>query len=90
MARVVRVDENIQLVESGRLTLRTDCDIAAFLLSDGKINATRFNRKEKQLRKLREYTTAFIAANPDGALEENTGWTRVRILRTIGLEEIRE
>lgn len=37
-ARLVRLEENLRLVESGRLTLPQNCSAAAFLLSDGKLN----------------------------------------------------
>ena len=36
-ARRVRIEENIRLVESGRLELPADIDIPSFLLSDGKL-----------------------------------------------------
>ena len=36
-ARVSRLEENIRLVESGRLELPANADPAAFLLSDGKL-----------------------------------------------------
>jgi hypothetical protein len=39
-ARRNRVEENIRLVESGRLTIPVNSDIAVFLLSDGKLNAS--------------------------------------------------
>ena len=37
-ARLERLEENIRLVESGRLSIPPHADVAAFLLSDGKIN----------------------------------------------------
>ncbi len=37
-ARLVRVEENIRLVESGRMTLPEQDDVTSFLLSDGKLN----------------------------------------------------
>ena len=36
--RLARVEENIRLVESGRLVLPEHADPASFLLSDGKLN----------------------------------------------------
>jgi hypothetical protein len=37
-ARLARVEENIRLVDSGRLVLPEHSDPATFLLSDGKLN----------------------------------------------------
>ena len=36
--RVDRLEENIRLVEAGRIELSTETDIPTFLLSDGKLN----------------------------------------------------
>ncbi|MCA9218122.1 MAG: site-specific integrase [Planctomycetales bacterium] len=70
--RLTRVEENMRLVESGRLEVSPDVDIAAFLLSDGKINSRDTCSKKSELRSLRQYTAAFLASIPHGALEGNT------------------
>lgn len=36
--RLSRLEENISLVESGRLVIPDEADIASFLLSDGQVN----------------------------------------------------
>lgn len=38
LAKKLRVEENIKLVESGRLTIPDGADVITFLLSDGKLN----------------------------------------------------
>ena len=38
--RLERLDENIRLVESGRLEIPPGADVPAFLLSDGKLSGT--------------------------------------------------
>lgn len=37
-AQRVRLDENLRLVESGRLVIPEGAEVATFLLSDGKLN----------------------------------------------------
>ena len=37
-ARRHRLEENLRLVESGRLSIPQDCDASVFLMSDGKLN----------------------------------------------------
>jgi len=37
-ARRLRLDENVRLVESGRLAIPEGADVATFLLSDGRLN----------------------------------------------------
>jgi len=39
-SRLHRLDENIRLVESGRLQIPGGADVATFLLSDGKLNGS--------------------------------------------------
>jgi integrase len=67
--RAERLEENIRLVESGRLTVPRDADIATFLLSDGKID-----QKIKVARptSLTELFEAFFAGLPEGNLEPTT------------------
>ncbi len=71
-ARLRRVDENIQLVESGRLIVPGDADLGTFLLSDGQLNRTQAARPNRRLRSLREFSDAFLASIPPGALEDST------------------
>lgn len=65
-ARVSRLEENIRLVESGRLSLPEHGDPAAFLLSDGKLNGK--PRVVERL-PLADLVQRYRAALPDGALE---------------------
>lgn len=64
--RLVRVEENIRLVESGRLTLPEQGDVTSFLLSDGKLNG-----KPKAAPRLRlgDLVVRYRAALPSDALE---------------------
>jgi integrase len=71
-ARLHRVDENIRLVESGRLVVPTDGDLGTFLLSDGQLNGTKSRRPKRRIRTLRDFAEAFLSAIPDGSLEETT------------------
>ena len=73
-ARLHRVDENIRLVESGRLTIPENGDVAAFLLSDGELGgaAAAAESPKRKLRTIRELSEAFMNAIPSGALEEST------------------
>ncbi len=71
-ARMHRVDENIRLVDSGRLAVPEEADLGAFLLSDGQLNGTKLARIKRKIRTLRQFSDAFLATIPDGALEPNT------------------
>ena len=71
-ARLTRVEENIELVESGRLVVPDDVDLGSFLLSDGKLNREKSNSSRKRLRTLREFSTAFLSSIPENSLEEST------------------
>ena len=70
--RLHRVDENIQLVESGRLLVPEDADLGTLLLSDGKLNGAKSRRPKRQIRTLGEFCEAFLSSIPVGALEEST------------------
>ena len=48
-ARLHRLDENIRLVERGRLIVPDDADICTFLLSDGQLNGKKCNRPKRTL-----------------------------------------
>jgi integrase len=69
-ARRCRLEENLRLVESGRLTVPEDADVARFLLSDGKLKAA--HSKRPPLQSLADFSEAFLRSIPDGALEHNT------------------
>ncbi len=69
-ARLHRLEENIRLVESGRLQIPDDADIARFLLSDGQLNGKPV--KKCCIRTLVDLSKAFFASIPDGSLEEST------------------
>jgi hypothetical protein len=58
-ARLHRVDENIRLVESGRLTVPKNGDVAAFLLSDGALGSKEPETNKRKLRTIREFSEAF-------------------------------
>lgn len=64
-----RLDENIQLVECGRLEIPSGSDVAAFLLSDGKLNGRVRVQKGIDLSTLFD---RFFESLPDGALEDTT------------------
>ena len=64
--RLARLNENLRLVESGRLVLPEHADPAAFLLSDGKLNGK--PRVAERLA-LPELIERYRAALPEGALE---------------------
>lgn len=62
-ARLHQLEENIRLLEKGRIELPDDVDIVEFLLSDGKPCL------KTKLRTLRQYGDAFMASIPEGSLE---------------------
>ena len=49
IGRKLRLEENVKLVETGRLTIPTDADLVSFLLSDGKLNERVSGQKQIQL-----------------------------------------
>lgn len=69
-ARLHRLEENVDLVESGRLALPDDADVAAFLLSDGQLNGK--PRRLSELRTLKQFSQVFLNSIPAGSLEEST------------------
>lgn len=74
-SRLLRLEENIRLVESGRLALPEDCDPAIFLLSDGKLNGQPKPAERIMLDALFE---EFLTSLPEGAYEDNT----LRLMKT--------
>jgi len=67
-SRLGRLEENIRLVESGRLEIPPDADAAAFLLSDGKLNQKFQSAKTVFLNILFEQ---FFDALPESSLEQS-------------------
>lgn len=67
--RLARVEENIRLVESGRLVLPEHADPASFLLSDGQLNGKPKVAERLPLSKLME---RYKAALPAGSLESES------------------
>jgi hypothetical protein len=71
-ARMHRVDENIRLVDCGRLAVPEEADLGTFLLSDGKLNGAKRATQKRKLRTLRQFADAFLASIPEGSLERST------------------
>ncbi|MEM9365671.1 MAG: site-specific integrase [Planctomycetota bacterium] len=69
LTRKTRVEENIRLVESGRLVIPQDADAITFLLSDGKLTSKPQIEATLTLAKLFEQ---FFDDVPDGNLEDTT------------------
>ncbi|MCI0332110.1 MAG: site-specific integrase, partial [Planctomycetes bacterium] len=67
--RQARVEENIRLVEAGRLVLPEHGDPASFLLSDGKLNG---KPKVAERLALADLIERYRAALPKGALESES------------------
>lgn len=72
VARKVRIEETIQLVEEGRLDLPDEADIPTFLLSDGKLTN---KPKIKKSLTIAEVFKQYLDSIPKGALEENSLYT---------------
>ena len=68
-ATASRLEENIRLIESGRLTIPDGADVATFLLSDGKLNSKPQFPKVMTLGDLFE---AYTEGLPTDALEHET------------------
>ncbi len=68
-ARKSRVEENIRLIESGRLTIPENADLLTFLLSDGKISHKPVAETSLTLGSLFKQ---FFASIPSGNLEQST------------------
>ena len=68
-AACLRVEENIRLVERGRMTIPPDASVATFLLSDGKVEAPiRFERAES----LGQLISRYLDAMSAGIIEDNS------------------
>ena len=68
-AIVHRVEENIRLVERGRLEIPVDADVATFLLSDGKLDKKPVMRTTLTLGDL---TATYRKQLPEDSVEKNT------------------
>lgn len=64
-----RVEENIRLLERGRLLLPPDADLPTFLLSDGKLNNTPVPRARLTLG---EFRNRYVETHSQGSLEAKT------------------
>ncbi|PHQ31380.1 hypothetical protein CEE69_31410 [Rhodopirellula bahusiensis] len=69
LSRKLRVEENISLIESGRLQLPAGSDLMTFLLSDGKLNKKPVAKASLTLSAL---FTEFFDRLPAGTLEETS------------------
>lgn len=69
LARQVRVEENIGLINSGRLSIPPDADIPTFLLSDGRLEKPIAAPSEVSLEKV---FARFFDELTEGSLEPNT------------------
>ena len=70
-----RLEENISLLEAGRLTIPEKADIPTFLLSDGKLDGS---AKPSQSLRLEDLYTTYTTSVPTDALEPTT-------LKTVAL-----
>ncbi len=66
---VQRIEENIRLVERGRLEIPPDADVAIFLLSDGKLDKKTILPTTM---KLEDFLTKYRQQIPHDSLEANT------------------
>ena len=85
LSRKLRIEENLKLVETGRLTVPDDADLVSFLLSDGKLNGKISGQKRLPLGKL---FSTFVENLPEDSMEANslaTASVHMRhIVRIIG------
>ena len=70
-AGVARIDETIRLIESGRIELPPDADVATFIMSDGKLTGSE-GKQEDQLQTLAELLDTYRKGIPVGAKEQST------------------
>lgn len=64
-----RIEENIRLLERGRLVLPADADLATFLVSDGKLNERPVPKARLTLAAFRD---EYLAAHSQGSMEPKT------------------
>lgn len=70
--RVAAVERRIKMVESGELVVPDDCDLAAFLMADGKASPS---NAVKDSCTVKELVDQFIADLPSGSIEANSLYT---------------
>lgn len=83
-ATLLRFQENIDLVERGRLELPADADIGTFLLSDGKIAKKPEPKPIEKPMTLNELRDRYVEVHSNGAIEKNSLETITMHLRHIG------
>src|SRR5262245_57813197 len=70
---LARYNENLQLLERGRLELPAGADIGTFLLSDGKLNGQpKTDPPVPQIITIGELRDAYLDVHSNGAMEENS------------------
>jgi len=69
---LARFNENLDLLERGRLELPTGADIGTFLLSDGKLNGQPSATHPPRPLTLAELRDAYVQVHSNGAMEENS------------------
>ena len=68
---LVRFEENLRLLERGRLVPPADADIGTFLLSDGKVSE-KFKLPEEQALTLDGVIRRYIEVHSNGAMESSS------------------
>ena len=68
-ARQTRIEENLRLIEAGRLEIPDDADLITFLLSDGKLNQKVKVPKRTKIGKLYKQ---YLDNLPEDSIEENS------------------
>ena len=76
-----RFNENLGLLERGRLELPDGADIGTFLLSDGKLGGQPVAPKTPEFQTLSELRDAYLAVHSNGSLEKNSLATLAMHLR---------
>jgi integrase len=69
---LARFNENLDLLERGRLELPAGGDIGTFLLSDGKLNGQSSGTPPLQILTLGELRDAYVEVHSNGTMEENS------------------
>ena len=69
---LARLEENLRLVERGRLALPQDVELGTFLLSDGQV-AKKPTIVVTETLTLEDLVAEYMAVHSNGALEANTG-----------------
>ena len=80
---LARFNENLQLLERGRLELPPGADIGTFLLSDGKLNGHAEAAPPVRILTLGELREAYVEVHSNGAMEKNSLATVCMHLRHV-------